>query len=103
PSIVFLTLTLGVDLLLLALVARAGDRIRRWGQPLLVFGRSPLFFYIAHLYLYGLIGLALGARGTGIVRMYPFWLLGLAILYPLSWLYGRFKHKRAPESVWRLF
>jgi len=103
PSIVFLALTLGVDLLLLALVARAGDGIRRWGQPLLVFGRSPLFFYIAHLYLYGLLGLALGARGTGIARMYPFWLLGLAILYPLCWLYGRFKHKRAPESIWRLF
>jgi len=103
PSIVFLALTLGVDLLPLALLARAGDGLRRWGQPLLVFGRSPLFFYIAHLYLYGLIGLALGARGTGVVRMYPFWLLGLAMLYPLCWLYGRFKHERALESVWRLF
>jgi len=103
PSIVFLALTLGVDLLLLALLARGGDGLRRWAQPLLVFGRSPLFFYIAHLYLYGLIGLSLGPRGTGIARMYPFWLLGLAILYPLCWLYGRFKHTRAPGSVWRLF
>jgi len=26
---------------------------------------------------------------------------GLAILFPLCWLYGRFKNSRAPESVWR--
>jgi uncharacterized membrane protein len=103
PSLVFLALTLGVDLLLLALLARFGAALGRWGHPLLVFGRSPLFFYVAHLYLYGLIGLALGPRGTGIPRMYPFWLLGLAILYPLCWLYGRFKQRQAPGSVWRLF
>jgi uncharacterized membrane protein len=102
PSIVFLALTLGVDLLLLTLLARAGDSRRRWGHPLLAFGRSPLLFYIAHLYLYGLIGLALGPRGTGIPRMYPFWLLGLAILYPLCWVYGRFKQRQAAGSVWRL-
>ena len=103
PSMVFLALTLGVDLLILALLARAGNGLRKWAQPLLVFGHSALFFYIAHLYLYGLIGLALAGRGTGIARMYPFWLLGLAILYPLCWLYGRFKRERAPASVWRLF
>jgi hypothetical protein len=94
-------LTLGVDLLLLALLARG--RLARWGQPLLVFGRSPLFFYIAHLYLYGLIGLALGPRGTGVAPMYLYWLLGLAILYPLCWLYGRFKQRQPPDSPWRLF
>jgi uncharacterized membrane protein len=119
PSIVFLALTLGVDLLLLALLARADDRpttndqrpttsntmqklTQLWLAVPEVFGRSPLFFYIAHLYLYGLIGLALGSRGTGIARMYPYWLLGLAILYPLCWLYGRFKGRQAPGSLWRL-
>lgn len=102
PSIVFILLTLGVNLLLLALLARVGAALGRWAQPLLVFGNSPLFFYIAHLYLYGLIGLALGPRGIGIPRMYPFWLLGLVLLYPLCWLYGRFKRSRAPDSVWRL-
>jgi uncharacterized membrane protein len=119
PSIVFLALTLGVDLLLLALLARVGGRpttndqrpttqsamqglFRSWLAVLAVFGRSPLFFYVAHLYLYGLIGLALGSRGTSIPRMYPYWLLGLAILFPLCWLYGRFKRRPAPGSLWRL-
>jgi uncharacterized membrane protein len=113
PSIVFLALTLGVDLLLMALLARADhrppttDMMRTVPHSLLavlgVFGRSPLFFYIAHLYLYGLIGLALGSRETSIPQMYPYWLLGLAILYPLCWLYGRFKQRQAPGALWRLF
>jgi uncharacterized membrane protein len=120
PSIVFLALTLGVDLLLLAFFALAERRpttndqrpttqsllrrMIRWCSAILaVFGCSPLFFYIAHLYLYGLIGVALGSRGMSIPRMYPYWLLGLAILYPLCWLFGRFKQRQAPGSLWRLF
>jgi uncharacterized membrane protein len=133
PSIVFLALTLGVDLLLLALLALADQRpttndqplttqqTRRHGDtetsstsiswspgllvsrsPWLVFGRSPLFFYVAHLYLYGLIGLVLGSRETSMLQMYPYWLLGLAILYPLCWLYGRFKQRQVAGSLWRL-
>jgi uncharacterized membrane protein len=119
PSMVFLALTLGVDMLLLALLAQADHRppttdhrpprlrtmrtlLRSTRGILGVFGGSPLFFYIAHLYLYGLIGLVLALSGTSIPRMYPFWLLGLAILYPLCRLYGRFKRSRGPDSLWRL-
>ena len=40
-------------------------------------------------------------EGIGIRRMYPYWLLGLAILFPLCWLYGRSKTGRSPDSVWR--
>lgn len=118
PSIVFLALTLGVDLLLLGLLARADQRpttndqrtttlsaMHRlpqfWLAVPVVFGSSALFFYITHLYLYGLLGMALGARRISIPRMYPYWLLGLAILYPLCWLYGRFKRRQAPGSLWR--
>ncbi|MFL5803151.1 MAG: DUF1624 domain-containing protein [Roseiflexaceae bacterium] len=148
PSMVFLALTLGVDMLLLALLGRREPRTENqepgprtenkeqrtkrpklrtgtrrvnrephphmYGEPsvvarakwlavLGVYGGSPLFFYIAHLYLYGLLGLALAPREISIPRMYPFWLLGLAILYPLCQLYGRFKRSREPSSMWRLF
>jgi uncharacterized membrane protein len=102
PSIVFLLLTLGVDLLILGLLARAGDRLATWGQPLLIFGNSPLFFYIAHLYLYGTIGLAIAREGMEIARMYPFWLAGLVVLYVLCRWYGTFKRRQAPDSLWRL-
>jgi hypothetical protein len=73
-----------------------------WGQPLLVFGRSPLLFYLAHLYLYGLIGLAIAPAGMPIAQMYPYWLAGLVILYFVCRWYGAFKHRQAPNSLWRL-
>jgi len=31
--------------------------------------------------------------------MYPFWLLGLLILFPLCLWYGRFKHRQPANSV----
>lgn len=103
PSLTFTLITLGADLLLLALLARASNTVQRWLQPLAVFGRSPLFFYLAHLYLYALIGLALGSAGIGIPRMVPVWLLGLLLLYPMCRSYGKFKHHQPPNSWWRLF
>jgi hypothetical protein len=69
----------------------------------MVFGATPLFFYLAHLYLYGYIGRTYFPAGTGIPAMYPWWLGGLVILYPLCWLYRRFKQSRAPNSIWRFF
>ncbi|HEU5099397.1 MAG TPA: heparan-alpha-glucosaminide N-acetyltransferase domain-containing protein [Roseiflexaceae bacterium] len=102
PSLVFLLLTLGAELLILGLLARAGDRLAAWGRPLLVFGQSALLFYIAHLYLYGLIGLVVAPAGMPIARMYPFWLAGLVVLYFVCRWYSAFKRRQAPESLWRL-
>jgi uncharacterized membrane protein len=102
PSLAFTLLTLGADLLILGLLARAGAALAGWGRPLLVFGQSPLLFYIAHLYLYGLVGLAIAPQGIGIARMYPFWLAGLVMLYFLCRWYGGFKRRQPPESLWRL-
>jgi uncharacterized membrane protein len=100
PSITFLLLTLGINLLLLALFSQLPALIL-W--PLAVFGQVPLFFYICHLFLYGLWGKMIEPGGVGIPSMMPYWLLGLLLLWPLCWLYGRFKHDRAPNSIWRFF
>ena len=97
PSITFLLLTLGTNLLLLALFSKLPDLIL-W--PLAVFGQVPLFFYISHLFLYGFWSQRIEPAGVGIPRMIPYWLLGLLILWPICWLYGRFKHSRAPNSIW---
>lgn len=103
PSITFLLLALGIDLSLLWLFSRrAASFITLPLSPLMVFGGTPLFFYLAHLYLYGFIGRTFFPQGTGIPAMYPWWLLGLVILYPLCWLYRRFKNSRTPNSLWRL-
>lgn len=103
PSLVFTFFTLGVDLLLLAAFARVEGLLHTALRPVVILGQNALFFYLVHLYLYGLVGLLFGPRGTTIAGMYPYWLLGLLFLAPLCWWYGDFKHSRAPESVWRFF
>ena len=66
-----------------------------------VFGSSPLFFYIAHLYLYTFMGWAF-PHGMGLTHMVPLWFTGILILYPLCLWYGRFKQSRPADSMWRL-
>ena len=56
PSITFLLLTLGINLTLLGLLSRAPRKVVKFLQPLAVYGRVPLFFYILHLYLYAILG-----------------------------------------------
>lgn len=100
PSLPFLLLTLGLNLLLLTLFSRSWTR--GWVRPLLVLGRRPLFFYIVHLYLYGLLGLLLARGGVGLLRMAPLWLLGLVVMLVLCRWYGAFKRGQPPESLWRM-
>lgn len=104
PSITFLLLALGIDLTLLFVFSRrALSFVTRPLSPLMVFGATPLFFYLAHLYLYGFIGRTFFPQGTGIPAMYPWWLVGLVILYPLCLVYKRFKEGRPLNSVARFF
>jgi uncharacterized membrane protein len=122
PSITFNLITTGVNLAILGLFARAGEKSQSLFQPLAVFGRAPLFFYLAHLFLYAGLGNGLvrginiqevtgtdfglwqiAPTGTGIPKMYPYWLLGLLILYPLCLSYERFKHRQPANSILRFF
>ena len=105
PSLTFLLLTLGINLLLLRLFAWVEQSpISNLQSIFTTFGREPLFFYITHLYLYGYLGLWLNRAGTvTIAQMYPYWLLGLVILWPLCWGYGKWKNGRSPNSLWRFF
>ena len=103
PSITFNLLTMGVNLLIMGLFAQAGGKLQQFFQPLVVFGRAPLFFYLTHLFLYAGLGLWLTPDGTSILTMYPYWLLGLLILYPLCLWYGRLKHRQPANSILRFF
>jgi uncharacterized membrane protein len=49
PSLLFLTLTLGLGLLLLRGFERAQQR--KWISTLAVLGAAPMFFYLLHLYV----------------------------------------------------
>lgn len=101
-SPLYLLFTLGVDVLLLyAFMQWDGKRFGAVFETLLVFGREPLFFYIAHLYLYALMGIPF-PTGTNFAVMYALWLVGLVVLYFATRWYGGFKAAKVPDSLWRL-
>ena len=94
PSLLFLSLTLGIGLLLLLGFERAQQR--RWISTLAVFGAAPMFFYLLHLYvlkvLYlvsvALFGLNQGSY-FGFDSVWAVWLtaviLASALYLPVRW------------------
>lgn len=116
PSLSYLCWTMGINHLLLA-ICLAWPIPSKW-NPILVFGKSALFFYVAHFYVYG-IELAVvnlfsslhlipienvGGRPALSFPVYCFaWLSGLLILWPSSYYYGIFKSSKGPDSIWRFF
>jgi len=102
PSVVFTFLTLGLCLIFIGIFSRVQSSLDHLGKPLLVFGRSALFFYIVHLYLFAVIGLFFASSGgSGLAIMYLVWLAALVILYFLCQWYGNFKKRKSADSIWR--
>lgn len=99
PSSAFLSLMLGLDLVLLAMLARWPAR---WLAPLEVFGRAPVFFYLAHLWVFGVLSWAFPA-GASLAMMYLVWAVTVLALYPACAWYARFKFAKPATSVWRMF
>lgn len=102
PSLAFLTVTLGINLLLMGMWRSAEPYLRSRYYPLLVFGQAALFFYLVHLWVYNLLGLFFRG-GSDLVTMYGLWLMGLLILYPISYRYNGFKRYKPVTSLWRFF
>lgn len=106
PSLLFLLLTLGIGLLLLAAFERGSTRSPV--NALAHFGAAPMFFYLLHLYvLKALYLLALAiwgpnyGDGFGVGQMWQIWLitlaLGGALFYPVCW----FADLKARHRDWR--
>jgi len=102
PSLAFTSLTMGTNLIILWGFSRVNERVKTLSQPLVVFGREPLFLYVTHLALYMLLGHMLAPSGTSLPGMFPYWLAGLTLLYPLALYYGYFKREKPAGSAWRL-
>ncbi len=103
PSLVFLLLFAGVNVLLMSAWNRIGDRMGRMGGILTTFGQVPLFYYLLHLFFYCFIG-AIGFRkGASLPVTYLVWLLGLIPLYFACRAYRRFKSTTPVDSLWRFF
>jgi uncharacterized membrane protein len=93
PSATYTTLELGIAALLLAATFGAvGVRAASPWNPLLVFGRTPMFFYLLHIPLLHLLAHGLGAaHDLGLGATYGFALVVALLLYPACLLYGRYK------------
>ena len=102
PSLAFITLTTGIILLLFLLFTEIPERFFNRTKVLPAYGKSALFFYITHLYLFALIGF-LFPEGANLRLIYLTWILVLTILYPLCTWYGNFKKRSSPASLWRFF
>ena len=100
-SISFMLLTLGVFFMLFSTFSKLKIP-SAINTPVIVFGRTALFFYIIHLYVYLLIGL-LSPKGASYITMCISWLGGLVMLYFLCNRYYEFKLKKDINSIWRFF
>jgi uncharacterized membrane protein len=96
PAVVFALWMVGGNLVFFA----AFSRFRV--APLEVFGRAPLFFYIAHIALYAVTGALFFRRGATWSVGLPLWAASLVPLYYGCRWFDRFKRSKAPESFWRM-
>jgi len=110
PSLLFLLMTMGPALCILALLENwgSGGRVR---DALLTFGQVPLFFYVLHLYLlrfsaapvsFALYGSEAaspppgpaGSAMLGLGAAYAAWVIAIALLYPACRWFANVKKRR---------
>jgi uncharacterized membrane protein len=103
PSLLFLAMTLGPALMLLAVADGAQGIIAGWT---ITFGRVPLFYYVAHIYLLhasvvlfawitiGRDAYNLHGHGLALAGIYAVWLATVILLYPLCAWYAAIKRRR---------
>jgi uncharacterized membrane protein len=101
PSLSFLLLSLGFDLVVLYLLSKVSSGLARWGQPVVILGRAALFFFLVHWFIYAAMGVAWSAPG-GLPQTYLAWAVGLVLLYPVCRAFEAFKHSMPATSVWRM-
>ena len=107
PSLLYLAMTLGPALLLLAAFERARGLPAGW---ITTFGRVPFFYYVVHLfalhalavaYAWALVGfgpLPAGkpdGYGLGLTGVYAVWLAVVVGLYPLCRWFAAIKRRRS--------
>ena len=104
PSLTFSALELGLMFFILAvLFVWYRDRQPSPSNPLHVFGRTPLFFYIIHVHLLAAAAWLLNMQQRGgLSETYLATGAALMVLYPLCRWYDRLK-KSYPRSLLRYF
>ncbi len=101
PSLSFLLLSLGFDLVVLYLFSRFAPRLATWGRPVVILGQAALYFFLVHWFVYGAMAAAM-TRPGGLPQTYLAWAVGLVLLYPVCRAFEAFKHRLPVTSVWRM-
>jgi uncharacterized membrane protein len=112
PSLLYLAMTIGPGLILLALFRNASSRLAR---AIVVIGRVPFLFYVTHLVLLHAMAVVLAqfsvgeivwlfrhmplfhkpaSYGVSLPGVYALWLLTLVLLYPMCRWFGALKQRR---------
>ncbi len=103
PSLVFTLWMVGANLLLLSAIQRIQPWSSSLGRWLEALGRAPLAFYVAHLWLFAIVGAVWFRTGTGYAVVYTIWITGLVPLGLLTQAYGGFVARRPAGSAWKYF
>jgi uncharacterized membrane protein len=101
PSITFNLMAMGVNFIILWSFSLIAEKVKTLLQVLAVYGQAPLFFYVLHLYVYAGLGLWLTPEGSSIPSMYPYWLFGLLLLFPITLWFGVYKRGQSTRSLLR--
>lgn len=118
PSLLFTLVTVGITLLLLGWTV---DKTNRLAATLTVYGRTPLFYFIVHLYIlhllmfvmiflqgfhsndlqFGIAKMGRPEKGSGLslTAVYAVWIAVVLLMYPLCKKYGEYK-AAYPEKTW---
>lgn len=120
PSLLYILMTLGPALLFLAFAERPLNAVT---QKIIVFGRVPMFFYLAHIYLIHLLAIAaavwtghpwsdmvltgwvtsnvqLQGYGFPLITVYLVWAGVIIVLYPLCARFDRYKRAHQAQQKW---
>jgi uncharacterized membrane protein len=110
PSLLYLMMTLGPALMLLA----SFEHVRgAFARVLATFGKVPFFYYVVHIYLIHGLAIATGLGMTGaltrtptiglsLAGVYFVWLLVLVLLYPICLWFAGLK-ERGRGHWWSYF
>ena len=115
PSLLYLMMTLGPALVLLGAFEDVAGRLASWIK---VYGRVPLLYYVAHIYLLHVLALVMilatytdlswvfadgpprkpADYGLSLPAIYAVWLAAVALLWPLCRWFAALKARR--QDAW---